>query len=239
MRKITLITLMTSLFFTGCCVTEYHLFRSYINTYYSYNDISADLTDGGNIRIYGDSFNQHYKWNSKGEAKVKYDSLCTQNNDISYNTKRGYIGGPEWGGANAENIRSIQVVSNADFDEAHPQGASLNDVIRLISVSPKKFIDSSYQSTYDWKTNSPEAFKYEPTLDNFGSSGGRLDYHPIEKKLSDITPEDMLLAGFETDCFAYLIFEAEPTVAKTHELTITIHTNNGKTFSPTLIKIFE
>lgn len=239
MRKTTLIVLATSLLLTSCNVMEYSVFRSYINTYYSYNDIAADLTNAGNIKLYGSSFNQHYTWDAKGKAKEVYDSLCTQNNDVSYNTKMGYIVGTNWGHAYAEDIVNIDVRSNSDFDEQHPVGTLLNDIITLISVSPKKFIDSGYQQTYGWQNNSNQSFQYEATSNNFGNGEFSSNYHPIEKKLSDITSTDMILAGFDVYCYAFLLFDSTPTLSKTHELTVTVNMTNGKTYTSSIIKTFE
>lgn len=239
MKTKTLFMLLISTLLLGCNVMEYEVFRSYINTYYSHDEIDVDLTDAGNIRVYGSAFNQHFTWKSKESSKEVYDMLSKRNNDLSYNTQMGYIVGTHWGHAYAEDIASINVQSNSDFDEQHPAGISLNDVITLVSVSPKKFIDSSYQQTYNWDTNLSESFKSESKSQNFGNGEFSLHYHPIEKKLSEITSSDMVLAGFDIYCYAFLLFDSAPTASKEHKLTITIRTGDGKVYSPTITKVFD
>ena len=71
---------------------------------------------------------------------------------------------PDWGSCSTFDIAHIDVVSNANFDAQHPSGTSLNDLVYFISVSPKKYIDSGYNYSYDWANKTPEIFDLSKKL---------------------------------------------------------------------------
>lgn len=229
------------LFFTQSCdVMTYNTFNSYITTYYDYDDIALTLTDKGNIRISYDtvSFHKEYRWNSTGQNKIIYDSLCTVHNDLGYNKKRAYIGAPDWGNCSTFGISHIDVVSNNNYDELHPTGELLNDIIYFISASPKKYIDSGYNFTYDWDNETPEIFKKEPELTyNFCNTSELPNYSPIVHKLSDIEPNELVM--LPAYYFGYLVFESSPTKVKEQKLTVTFSLSNGKKISKVISVNFE
>lgn len=146
----------------ACSRTSYKFFRSYITKYKLYEDIELDTTMAGNIVIRGHKITEHYSYDSDGNNRERYDELCKLHNDISYNTKRSYMASPLWGVCSAVDFKSISVISDSDFDDAHPKGTTLNDIVKFVSNSPKKFIDSNYKATFDWSKDSPEIFKIEP-----------------------------------------------------------------------------
>lgn len=222
--------------FQGCDVVEYNTFTSYVNTYYKYNDINLSLTPVGNIMISGASFDKHYSWQSKGNDKDIYENLCKTHNDISYNKKRELIVGTNWGHCSMLDFKRIDIMSNIDFDQKHPAGTSLNDIIRFISVSPKKYIDSNYAKTYDWLNGTPDSFKKEQEMYNFRNGTESKNYYPIDKLLSEISINEMVM--MPSEYFGYLIFEATPTGLKEHQLTITVSLSDGKIIVKTIKKLF-
>jgi hypothetical protein len=163
--------------------------------------------------------------------KVIYDSLCVLHNDMSYNTERDYIEIPHWRDGFKGDIVSIDVVSNADFDEQHPTYSSLNDVILLLSASLYPYIMSGYKDTYEWEPD--EYLRYSEPLMRRGSNED-LYFHPINKTLSEVTSSDLILVNS-----ALRVFEKQPDVAQEHELTVTIRMSDGRVFSPTVMKMFE
>jgi hypothetical protein len=237
MKKVAVLFCLLALLLVGCDKVEKGFFRSYINTYYSYNDLLLSITDSGNIQISGADFQKHYSWKSKGRDKEIYDSLCVIHDDMTYNRLRDYIDAPEWGHCTMFDIKSITVFSNSDFDESHPAGVSLNDIIRFISATPKKFIDSGYTLYYDWLNNTPASFKHESEMENFKNNPECSSYFPIDKKLSEIDEKEMTLLFPQH--LGYLIFESEPTVNKLHTLMITITLSNGKTITHLITKEFN
>ena len=223
----------------GCDVMTYNTFTSYVTAYYDYDDIALSLTDNGNIRISYDTVSSHkeYSWNSSGQNKVVYDSLCKVHNDLGYDKKRGYIAMPDWGSCSTFDIAHIDVVSNANFDAQHPSGTSLNDLVYFISVSPKKYIDSGYNYSYDWANKTPEIFDKEQEMYNFRNSSESSNYNPINKKLSETAIDEMVL--LPAYYFGYLVFDSSPTTIKKHTLTVTFSLCNGKVISKTIEKTFN
>jgi hypothetical protein len=204
-------------------------------SYYDYQEFGLNLSDSGNIIIEGLEANWMCDWKSKGREKVIYDSLCVLHNDMSYNKKRNYIAGPDWGLNYKGDIQSIDVVSNADFDIQHPANSSLNDIIRFISVSLYPYILSGYKDTYDWEHNLPESFHCEKQLREQANYNEAVCYHPVNKKLSELTSLDLILVDLKT----FLVFEKQPDIVKEHELTVTIQLSDSKVFTPKITKIFK
>lgn len=236
MKKLVLIIFPVVLL-QSCDVVETSIFRSYVNTYYDYKDITLSLTDSGNISINGSAFDRHYTWKSKGRDKEIYDSLCVAHSDMDYDKKRDYIVGTNWGHCSMSDIESISVVSNSNYDNQHMSGTSLNDIIRFISVSPQKFIDSNYTTTFDWTQNTPISFKKERNMANFKNSSESSNYYPIDKKLSEIGKNELKLLMPET--IGYLTFESYPTLNKIQVLSITFRLSNGKIINRTIEKTFN
>ncbi len=99
----------------------------------------------------------YYKYDSKGEAKEKYEELCIKNGDTSYNKEDRLR--PEWDNTSGkytsyvyvQNFVAIDVVSNRDFDENHPAGTSLADIVKYSCHSYWGFVSGGYKdfdSTY-------------------------------------------------------------------------------------------
>lgn len=223
----------------ACSLTSYKFFRSYITQYRLYEDIELDTTTSGNIVIRGHKITKHYSYDSDGNNKERYDELCKLHNDISYNTKRSYMVSPLWGVCSAVDFISIDVVSESDFDDSHSKGVSLNDIVRFVSISPKKFIDSKYSATFDWEKDKPEIFKQDSIINRIYHIYEKQNYFPINKLLSEIGIDEMqLLPITYYDC-GFLVFDKEPTLEKEHTLTITIKASNGKTYIKTIKKTFK
>ena len=239
MKKILLFAIVTA-FILQCCdgpnVRKHHFFKSYITEYTCADSIKLDISRNGNIKI---KINKgiSYSFRDKGAFKVKFDNLCKENNDHSYNKKRNYIVFPHWGYTSAARFTNIEVVSDKDFDAAHPAGKSLKDIVRFVSNSPKKFIDSGYSSTFNWYSSDLSAsFTREPEAEptNHSEAG---NYFPIDVKLSEFTENDGKILGYGST-LGFLLFDAEPTTNKEHTLTVTIYTAEGKKHTNTITKVF-
>lgn len=228
--------------FQACDRTTTETVRSYVLAYQDYDSIYLGNTSSSNIGISWISNSSYYDWRSKGIQKTVYDSLCSVNNDINYYKKISYIATPMYGYYFLEHITEINVTSNVDFDSSHPAGSKLNDLIRFISVSPFKFIQSGYKDTFDWNANCPASFKKELGMMNFIQTGddNSKSHYPIDKLLSELKAADLTLLGFGNGRFiGYLLFESTPEINKTHLFTITVKTVEGKEFSRSISKIFK
>ena len=215
---------------------EYEIFKSYINSYYDYEEFILTLTDSKNIKVTGKTPWDLADWKSTGNQKKIYDNLCILHNDLNYNKKRGYIVSTDWGCNYKGTFTEISVISDKDFDEKHPAGSSLNDIVRFLSTSPKKFIDSNYKSYYDWINNYPGNFNLENTVRDFINVRWEDQpcYHPIDKNLSEITISDLALVEWFV-----IIFEKQPDKEKEHEITVTIKEGDGRVFTPNITMVFE
>jgi hypothetical protein len=202
----------------------------------------------------------------QGERKIRYDKICKKNNDLTYNriSKHYNIDALARTGLwfSAVDIAHIDVITNGNFDENHPEGSSLNDIVTVVGVSPKGFIDSGYQSRFDWTNDTPEDFKTiypeflwkmaEATPNPDNNPECNLwdyypDYFPIVKTLADLTPNDLALSRvfeyckfkcYYEDAICFLVFEKTPAEASSMDMTITIGMSDGRIFSQTVTKHF-
>ena len=246
MKRLILISLLlvTALLYHSCDRARYHVFRSYITEYSYSENIQLKITSEGNIVIYRDYRNIEknkiktatYSFSSKGEEKKKYDELCKIHNDISYNQKRRYIVDPLWGKCSAIDFQEIDVVSDKNFDSEHPAGTSLKDIVRFVSVSPKKFIDSGYKETFNWEKNEPNFFAKDSMIPTMFQPES-WNYFPINGLLKDIGTDEMQMLPENTH--GILSFDKEPTAEKEHTLKVTIYTREGKKFVRTITKVFK
>jgi len=248
--------------FFGCCLSIILVFscdrvseekiRSYVVGFYDFNTVWLELTEKGNIALYWCDATEIVTFQSEGKESERYDLLCTKYNDLSYYKKTRYIvniGCREYA---SNEITSIDVVSNVDFDVEHPAGSSLSDVVRLLSASPIRFIHSNYKETFDWNARYPQEFLRE-TSDFHGylcaASDGN-DHFPVNGTLTDLRQDDFKLIGTGWDYpvsslrnygyfFGYLTFEKEPDNPGVHELTVSIHLADGRTITQTIEKSFE
>ena len=232
------------LLYIGCDIAKTILFKSYVTIYYYSENIQLKITDAGNIAIYREYTSENdkvktavYSFDAKGEEKKRYDELCKIHNDISYNQKRRYIKFPDWGICSAIDFKEIDVVSNKDFDSEHPAGTSLKDIVRFVSVSPKKFIDSGYKETFNWERKEPKIFKKEKETNKLFSYSELKNYFPINGLLKDIGTDEMQMLPENTH--GILSFDKEPTAEKEHLLTVTIDIGERKKLVRTITKVFK
>ena len=243
MKRLILLSIAAVLLLLGCDRAKTVLFRSYINIYDYSENIQLKITDAGNIAIYQKYSSEDvniktasYSFKSKGEEKKKYDELCKIHNDMSYNQKRSYIVAPLWGRCSAIDFREIDVISDKDFDSEHPAGTSLKDIVRFVSVSPKKFIDSGYKETFNWEKNEPNFFAKDSMIPTMFQPES-WNYFPINGLLKDIGTDEMQM--LPEDTHGILFFDKEPTAEKEHTLTVTIDIGERKKLVRTITKVFK
>ena len=243
MKRLILLSIAAVLLLLGCDRAKTVLFRSYITIYYYSKNIQLKITDDGNIAIYKEYTSENvniktasYSFKSKGEEKKRYDELCKIHNDMSYNQKRSYIVVPIWGRCFAIDFREIDVISDKNFDSEHPAGTSLKDIVRFVSISPKKFIDSGYKETFNWRRNKPKIFKKESMISSMFHEETE-NYFPINGLLKDIGSNEMQM--LPEDTHGILFFDKEPTAEKEHTLTVTIDIGERKKLVRTITKVFK
>lgn len=164
----------------------------------------------------------HEECNLKDNDLARYQKLCEKNGDTTYNRKtplynvHKFIDKP----ANMVfdyDLEKISIVSDADFDAEHAAGAELGDIVEYVGFSPYKFIKDGYALS-----NIRKKQNFINDRENFG-------FQIIEKRVSELTSEDLKMLGENHD-FGYLYFPLPPTKSKSHNFTIRLTTDEGKTF---------
>ncbi|MDR2891206.1 MAG: hypothetical protein LBV18_06400 [Alistipes sp.] len=250
MKKIVLITMLLALF-SNCedDVNEtgwpYLYRRSFAVSFYETESIELAIAfpaDDPTIiyfnvnkgTIVGD-------FQDAGEKKEIYDALCEKYGDMSFEREdlTNHVISFQ-----AESFVSVEIVSDEDFDEAHPKGSSLNDLILFDSASSKPYIDSGYEKC-DWGND--DVFV-------FGFGGPRRPYYPVRKKVSELMKDDLELLFAGSSClylgdgipkfgqcsaFGFFHFEKSPTLSKVHNVTVTMTADDGRVFSDTVQMTFE
>ena len=236
MKRLILLSIVTALLYQSCDRARYHVFKSYVTRYCKFEDIGIDTTKAGNIIIRGKGRVKHYSWRDEGGEKTTYEALCRKHNDLTYNKKREYHLRPEWGVCSAVDFREIDIVSDKDFDSEHPAGTSLKDIVRFVSVSPKKFIDSGYKETFNWRRNRPEIFKKDSMVLSLFQRETE-NYFPINRLLKDMGRDEMQMLPANTH--GILFFDKKPTADKEHKLKVTIYIGNNRKLVNYITKKFK
>ena len=102
---------------------------------------------------------------------------------------------------------NLEVWSSADWDAEHPAETSLNDLARFYSNTPWPYIQSGYTQKYHEQPNG--------------------EYYPVDKLISELTPDDMTLlprGGF------YFWFVTRPAQPGKHTLFVRLTADDGKVF---------
>jgi hypothetical protein len=160
----------------------------------------------------------------KGEKQVLYEALSKKYGDISFDrTVTFYTHYPPYPSAQAYSLVSIEITSDTEFDENHPAGTSLADLVTISYSSVKPFIDSDYKGY-----QGPVSSRYET---NF------------KKPLSEIGRDDLQLLYFgevnNTKANISLLFERQPILSKEHLMTITCTDDRGRVFTGSIEMTFE
>jgi hypothetical protein len=127
-------------------------------------------------------------------------------------------------------IKTISVISSNNFDNSHPSGVVLNGVIKFLSITPYPYIESNYNSLFDWQNYWTENYTFPQGIFNFGN-----ETHLIDKRLSELNQNGLILAG-DAQMTGCLLFTQNPTLEQTHNLTVTIELQDSRTFEKTIKK---
>ena len=143
-----------------------------------------------------------------GKKKDFYNQLCEKHNDVSYNRRvRVYFYDQGLNPRCFRDFVNLEVWSSADWDAEHPAGTSLNDLARFSSNTPWPYIQSGYTQKYHEQLNG--------------------EYYPVDKLISELTPDDMTLlprGGF------YFRSVTRPAQPGKHTLFVRLTADDGKVF---------
>ncbi len=188
-----------------------------------------------------------YGLRSTGTEKEKYDELCKKHNDLSYNQYRYLPTGPaiDYDSVtyNECDFTGISVTCDKAFDETHPAGKNLSDIVRFMSMSPYRYILSGYSEYYNYnESDVSDAFdtlmRIYINKDYFDSSVNNTCY-PIDELLKDLTAENLTLNGYDAPGFiGMLYFERKPSEPGEYSITVNIKTDDGRDLSDTILLQF-
>lgn len=141
---------------------------------------------------------------STGADAERYEALCArygdiypcsyvtfpQGKDLDHHIRRFYP---------AYSLVSIEVTCEEAYDAEHPAGASLNDLCRLFSASPREYIAGGCERLpkdewYDSRMWSAYFFGY----------GSRSEHRIIEKRLDECRAGDFRLMGVGNYLYCWL-----------------------------------
>lgn len=141
-------------------------------------------------------------------SKRVYDSLCTAHGDTEYFVKAGGRVGDEFSGTPVFRRMTLDVVSDADYDAAHPAGTSLIDILGLKTRSVQEIIENGY-----------DASLCKDRVINFG--------YPLEMPLAQFNSQYRKLVDGQFE----LTFAASPQATATHRFTVIYRDEDGRTIT--------
>lgn len=192
---------------------------SLVPTFYSTSYISAfrdsvtqivlnGMSGTDNPEIKGETFALGFSGGTYCNAEHnsdRYRELLTAYGDTAFNAYNTYS--PV---VYAEAIRSISVISDQDFDEQHPAGSPLDDIVGLSAESAYSFISSHYEGKALYPPSDAEFVGYLDILNNVPLNQLTTD------RLSLLEINDM-----------YVVF-LKSSVCKKHNITMTVTFTSGK-----------
>ena len=203
--------LLSSLFLlaaAGCDrnKTNFVFHENFIEVYETGSDLRLHLREEYDnpphyhIRVYYSDYPR--KTIDKESSPVRFRRLAEHNGDTSFNRWIDHWAEPgTWPytvEAWADNFQSMHVTSDADWDEAHPAGTPLDDILRIKIETYAEFIRSGYQM-------------YPAAREKFIF-------------ISELTPDDMKMIAPDPT----IHFTCAPTISPAHTLTLEWTTVEGR-----------
>ena len=206
LKATTLLSLFCAMLLCSCSLDEWNN-KKYTKTTYIVDFYKMEGIDVETERVLIDSvlYSQIRIYPSRNVQSVAsmYDDdlhlfyqCCDEHGDANYcNCEIPKMEMPPLFTASylADDIKKIELVSCETWDEAHPAGASLNDLAYLVGFSIQPFIDKGYEK-YDYSSHVQSVFFYSVFKDY--KNQGLREWYPIDKPLSKITSEDMRCMGW-------------------------------------------
>lgn len=213
MKRYKFLIVTIACFLAGCGWVppwEYYYAKSFIACYCGGELYADDSKDG--VQIYWKFRQQEYSHESWGKDKEIYEQLCIKHNDTEYNEWEVDRRELDAGDFNYRMVYwkdfvAIDVLSDRDFDIAHPAGTSLGDVVAYWGISYWDWVKSGYSLRDE--------------------NGLRQDRNIEEGYVNDIPEEGLCLME---NLSLHFPIVPESAVGE-HNLTITITADDGTVYN--------
>lgn len=224
------------------------LCKSYVICYEKLDAIGTTVIENSNsflIHFEYAGVPIRYSCKSKGEEKEIYDALCRKHNDLNYNKHRVFSDDlpDEILSYIDKDFLSIGITTIDDFDELHPAGSDISDIVRFMSWSPIKYINSGYSKYYQYDSDSmSEAFNTVMPIyygEEYLGQNSECTCYPIDKMVNELTPEDLFLLG--DDCLWYIgfvHFEKLPDKQGDYSFNVRMIADTGETLETSVTMTF-
>lgn len=179
-----------------------------IDSYKVMTDLQFNfITETSSLQIYDGGTKWLYS-TERDEMTKKYDDTH-YNKPLLHGTFEAF----------SNEFTDITVTSDRDFNGI-AAGVNLGSIIRIVAVSPLKWLNSHGTATYDWSESQPD---YDLLFNKISDSYLTEENHPVNKPLTSLTTEDLALLN--THCI-FLIFTETPK-EKAHRLTVSFKDEDG------------
>ena len=201
------------------CKTEYYHSNHFIDCYRDWS--SVDLQSHDVLYVCFDSKSNYYyseevqisfKKNQSENDLKRFNKLAEKNNDNGYSYKASYFPGEAFRTTLAKGFTDINITSDRDYDNAHPVGASLNDIFIIATYSYAQFLNGSNKAVSD------------PDDRTLGM---------IYKPCNELGHDDLLLVSPD------IILIPTQTSSGKHNITVTLTDENGEVHTATAEKDFS
>ncbi len=138
---------------------------SFILSYYGMEVLQVIVESDNKLSmfIFGDMKAGYDKIYGNIKNEVLYNELCNYYGDTSYNKDIDYYIGEGYNESYICDIESINITAETDWDDSHPAGTLLNDLVKINGHSYFGFIKNGYADYLD------QMFEY--TLTDINKNG--------------------------------------------------------------------
>ena len=234
--------LLVSVVVTGCLSMEiYKDIRvktpCFILLYFQYENIEVRYEDGGEMIfevVYnGDAVAAKYSVKEDADNSYILNSYSARYGDTAYNresTINSIAGITDKNQcAHVPDIVRISVISDADFDNVHPAGSELGDIIHWSSCSRYPYIQNGYRKVSDgwYDVSCPADSMIMNLISKFEC------YTPVFKRMDELTVDDGKLMGhlLGEGSIGYMTFIVKPTLAQRHDFTLKMEGVDGTVYT--------
>lgn len=202
MKKLLYTTLLAAGLLYGCKDTESDVpppdgsvySENFVQLYILNEDIILSRYSDRYIRM---EFTGEVVGNTDPAQSATYDRLSLRYHDRTYN--RRILANHNYALANS--LSGISIICRNDFDEAHPAGAAINDLVKLCASSCREYIGNGYRMP-DVGNAFPDEFDGLTLNESLG-------YVPVFRELDKFEPSESLEL-LDRVCYLYFTEIPEP-----------------------------